>query len=38
MARKKNIKDVDEDERSFVDYSNRGKFLNYKINLKCKNK
>lgn len=38
MARKKNIKDVDEDGRSFTDYSNSREFLNYKINLKCKNR
>ena len=38
MGRKKNLKGIDDDERSITDYSNSSKFLNYKINLKCKNK
>ena len=38
MGRKKNLKGIDDDERSFIDYANSSKFLNYKINLKCKNK
>lgn len=52
MGRKKNLKDVDENDielieskmgynindRTIKDYANSGKFLNYKIELKCKNK